>query len=444
MILRILSWTAFIVCFKLSGTFLVAQGIEHTDARDSLYYSSFSEWGYDSTDFYHALDSIIYHAIDTGAFPGCQVLIAKNNAILVQKSYGYHTYHKESTVKNSDLYDLASVTKIAATTLALMKLYDEGKFDLEQTMGYYFPFLARSDKKNLTMRKVLAHQSGLKSWIPYYKESQRSNGNFRRNTISSDSSGHFPYKIPGSDLYLHKNFYDAKLKRMIKKSDLYDSVQYVYSGLSFYLFPELVERLSGKPFDDYLDSNFYKPMGLSNLLFKPLDKYSLETIVPTEIDSFFRMNTLHGVVHDEGAAFMLGVSGNSGLFGNSLAIAKLMQMLNNGGVYNGKRYLSQATINEFTKCQYCDFGNRRGLGFDKPLIVYDEVKSSVAKATNPNSFGHSGYTGTLVWADPISGVLFVFLSNRVYPSRDNKLIYQLNIRPEIHTLVYDLIEEGKE
>ncbi len=227
---------------------------------------------------------------------------------------------------------------------------------------------------------------------------------------------------------------------MIKKTPVSQEKKYLYSGLAFYLIPDYVERMSAQPFDTFLQSRFYSPLGAETLTFNPLEKFPSSRIVPTEVDTFFRMQTLHGVVHDEGAAMMLGVSGNAGLFSTSRDLAKVYQMLLNGGNYHYRQFLSAETIHEFTRCQFCEQGNRRGLGFDKPLIEYDSILSSVAEQASPESFGHSGYTGTFVWADPKNDLLFVFLSNRVHPTRDNRKIYQLNIRPRIHTLVYELLD----
>lgn len=412
--------------------------------NDTLNYISPTQLNLDSAQLYAGIDSIINQALDSNAFPGCQILLAKEGHIFYYESFGYHTYDSIQKVRNTDLYDLASITKITATTLALMKLYEEDKLELEQTLGFYFPYLAKSNKADLTIRKVLAHQSRIKNWIPYYSESQRRNGKYKRKTIAADSSAAFPNRIPGSDLFLYRDFKEDRIYKMIRKSDLYDKEDYVYSGLAFYLFPELIERLSGISFEQYLKDNFYKPLGANSLCFDPLKKYSLNQIVPTEVDTFFRMNKLHGVVHDEGAAVMLGVSGNAGLFSNAYDLAKVYQMLLNGGSYGGNQYLQKQTIHEFTRCQYCEKDNRRGLGFDKPLIEYDSIKTSVAKLASPNSYGHSGYTGTLVWADPDNQLLFIFLANRVYPSRTNRKIYQLNIRPRIHDLVYGLLVEENE
>jgi serine-type D-Ala-D-Ala carboxypeptidase len=407
---------------------------------DKLLPISPSELGIDPLALESGINAIMIQALDSGAFPGGQILLAKGGRIFFEKAYGYQTYDSLQPIILSDIYDLASVTKTTAATLALMKLYDEGKFDPDQTLGHYFPDIAKGKKKKMVMREVLAHQAQLRPWIPFYKESQKKNGKYRRNTISSDSSENFPYRISETGLYMHKDYKEKKIYKMIRKSKMLKEKEYVYSGLSFYLYPELVERISGKPFDQFLADEFYGPLGAETVGFNAGLNYPLERIVPTEVDTFFRMQTLHGVVHDEGAAMMKGVSGNAGLFANAKDLAKVWQMLLNGGTYNGKRYLKQSTIEEFTKCQYCGEDNRRGMGFDKPLIEYDETKSSVAKGASPASFGHSGYTGTLVWADPANDLLFVFLSNRVHPTRANSKIYSLNIRPRIHNLVYDLLE----
>ena len=413
-----------------------------TPLKDELISVRPADVGIDQLALETGIDSIILQALDSGAFPGCQILLAKDGKVFFERAYGYQSYDSLLPVLPSDIYDLASVTKTTAATLALMKLYEQGEFDPDKTLGHYFPEIAKGRKKKMVMREVLAHQARLRAWIPYYQESRKRNGKFRKNTVSSDSSETFPYRISESGLFLHKDYKEEKIYKMIRRSKLLKEKKYVYSGLSFYLFPELVERISGMSFDEFLDTEFYQPIGAKTLTFKAGEKFPLERIVPTEVDSFFRMQTLHGVVHDEGAAMMLGVSGNAGLFSNARDLAKVWQMLLNGGSYNGKQYLKSSTIEEFTKCQYCGLENRRGMGFDKPLIEYDSVRSSVAKGASAESYGHTGYTGTLVWADPGNDLLFVFLSNRVHPTRANSKIYSLNVRPRIHNLVYDLLENS--
>ncbi len=411
-------------------------------ADDELSVINPTDLGIDALALESGIRSIILEALDSAAFPGCQILLAKGGRVFYQESFGYHTYDSLRPVKNTDIYDLASVTKTTAATLSLMKLYDDGLFDPDQTFGHYFPEIARGKKKDLVMRDILAHQAGLRAWIPYYSVSQKKNGKYKRNTVSRDSSANFPYRISETGLFLHKDYRTQKIYKMIRKSKVSKDKSYLYSGLSFYLYPELVQRITGKSFDQYLADEFYQPLNAETVGFNAGERFPLETIVPTEVDSFFRMQTLHGVVHDEGAAMMLGVSGNAGLFANTLDLAKVYQMLLNGGEYGGKRYLKASTVEEFTKCQFCETGNKRGMGFDKPLIEYDADRSSVAEAASSESFGHSGYTGTFVWADPENDLLFVFLSNRVHPTRNNRKIYTLSVRPRIHTLVYDLLEQG--
>lgn len=413
--------------------------------NDKLIDASPYDVGIDSVLLYLNIDRIMNEALDSAAFPGGVVLLAKGGKVFFEKAYGYHTYDQVKAVQLTDIYDLASVTKTTAATLALMKLYEDGLFDLEKTMGDYWPDIAKKGKQELVMRDVLAHQAGLKAWIPYWSESQRRNGKYRRRTVRYDSSAKYPYKISGAGLWMHKDFKEKQIYRMIKKTRVSEDKKYLYSGLPFYLIPEYVERVSGKPFDEYLEDQFYGPLASGTLGFKAGEHFSLDRIVPTEVDTFFRMQTLHGVVHDEGAAMMLGVSGNAGLFSNARDLAKVYQMLLNDGVYDGKHYLRAETIKEFTRVQFPENDNRRGLGFDKPLLVYDKDASSVAREASSASYGHSGYTGTLVWADPDNDLLYIFLSNRVHTTRANRKLYALGVRPAIHNVVYELLkaEEGR-
>ncbi len=396
------------------------------------------ELGIDGEKLEHAIDSIVNEGLRSNAFPGCQILAAKDGKVFFHKTYGYHTYDSLITVGKEDIYDLASVTKVTAATAGLMKLHDDGLFDLDVPAKTYWPDFKWTRKANLTFRAILAHNARLKSWIPYWKTAINRWGNYRFNTLSKTPSNQYPTKLT-DELYLHRN-YQQKIYRKIKYSKLNEQPGYVYSGLSFYLYPEIISELSGKTYENFLKEQFYEPLGANTLTFNAGRQYPLERIIPTEVDTFFRKTTLHGVVHDEGAAMMDGVSGNAGLFGKAIDVAKMWQMLLNMGTYGGKQYLSHHTVRKFTSCQYCEQGNRRGLGFDKPLIQYHPQKSSVAEAASPDSFGHSGYTGTFVWADPANGLLFIFLSNRVHPTRDNRKIYELNIRPGIHTVLYDVLD----
>ncbi|RED96220.1 serine hydrolase domain-containing protein [Marinoscillum furvescens] len=410
----------------------------------SIFFQNVSFGQYDSLSLLkktqNDIDSIVNNAIQQRAFPGCVVYASLAGRPIFHKAYGYHRYDSINEVLAADIYDLASVTKVMAATLALMKLYDDGLLDLEKPIGDYIDGLGWSKLRKVTIREALGHQGGIKSWIKYYDEIQKSDGRYKRKTISIERSSEYPFQI-ATGKYLHKDFYN-KIKKMIRKAEVQKHPEYVYSGLFFYLVPELVEELTGTAFETYLRTHFYDPLGMSTVSFSAGAYYSLDRVVPTEVDSFFRYEPIHGQVHDEGAILMKGISGNAGLFGSATDIARLWHMWLQDGTYNGVQYLHPATVDLFTSYQYGNKNNRRGLGFDKPLLQYDQAKSSVAKSTSPYSYGHSGYTGTLVWADRENQLLFIFLSNRVYPSRDQRALYQLNVRPSIHQLLYDYLSSA--
>lgn len=378
------------------------------------------------------IDSIVFNAISEEAFPGCVIYATKGEDILFFKSYGFHTYDSLRRVAINDIYDLASITKATGATLAIMKLFEEGMIDLDDPIGKHIEGLGQKVGES-TFRECLAHQAGLKPWIPFYLEVKKKNGKFKNKTFSTEREG-FSYALNDS-LYLYDDFY-RRIKRMIRKTRVSEKV-YKYSGLFFYLVPELVKNLTGSSYDQFLYENFYDSLGAKTLMFNPLDEFDSAQIVPTEDDTYFRMLQIHGTVHDEGAITMKGVSGNAGLFGNAEDLSKVWKMLLKNGVYDSIKYLKPETIQLFTTAQYPNNNNRRGLGFDKPLLEYDSIQSSVARDTSFKSYGHSGYTGTLVWADPENDLLFIFLTNRVYPSRENRNIYNLNVRPRIHQLIYD-------
>ena len=409
-----------------------------TEGGLRLAFGTPAEAGLDSTFLYHKIDSIAMAAIDSGVAPGIQVLVARDGVVVLHNTYGYQTYDSLIRVEKEMLYDLASVTKITGALPGLMKLYDEDQFSLDATMGTYLPYFARGNKKAIQYRRVLSHNARLKAWIPYWTTTIKKNGKYRRKTLSTDSTGDYSVELVDG-LYLHRD-YREKIYKQIRKSDLLEKEGYVYSGLSFYLFPQIIEELTGQDYEAYLKANFYKPLGASTLTFNPLRYYPRDRMIPTEIDTFFRKTPLQGVVHDEGAAMMNGVSSNAGLFATTLDLAKLMQMYLWKGTYGGERYIDQNTIELFTACHYCNEGNRRGLAFDKPVIENKENGSTAIDAS-PHSFGHSGYTGTFAWADPDSGILFIFMSNRVYPTRNNRKLYQYNVRPSMHQAVYDAIIE---
>lgn len=382
------------------------------------------------------IDSIVYMAIKEKAIPGCEVLVVRNSKVVFKKAYGYHTYDSLLEVTNTDLYDLASVTKVSGALPGLMKLYEEGKFDLNASIGTYLPYFKRGNKKELTFREILAHQSGIKPYIVYWKTAIKKSGKYRRKTLSITQSDDYPYKI-SNNLYLHKD-YKEKIYKQIKKSKVGEK-KYLYSGLTFYLFPEIIEAITGENYTDYIYANFYKPLGSTTLTYNPLEKYDSVRIVPTEYDSLFRKSLIHGKVHDEGADMMMGVSSNAGLFANANDLAKLFQMYCNYGTFGGREYLNEESVREFTRGQYLENENRRGLGFDRPVPEPHE-DGNTAKSVSQLSFGHSGFTGTFVWADPEYNLVYVFLSNRVYTTRNNRKLYEMNVRTNIQEVIYEAME----
>ncbi len=409
-----------------------------TDGGLRFSFGKASDVSIDSTYLYSKIDSIALMAIDSGVAPGIQVLVAKDGRVIMHKTYGYLTYLNKEPVNKYLLYDFASVTKITGALPALMKLYDEDKFSLDATMGTYLTYFEKGNKKDLRYRNILSHNAQLKAWIPYWTTTIKKNGKYKKKTLSHDSTANYSVKIV-DNLYLHKDYRD-KIYKQIRKSPLREELGYKYSGLSFYLYPDIIEKITNQEYESYTKTNIYKPLGASSITYNPLRYFSVDQIVPTEIDTFFRMAPLRGTVHDEGAAMMEGVSSNAGLFGTTLDLAKIMQMYLWKGSYGGEQLISKNTLEIFTGCHYCNEGNRRGLAFDKPVLQNKENGSTAIDASE-QSFGHSGYTGTFAWADPENGLLFIFMSNRVYPTRNNRKLYQLNIRPAMHQAIYDAIKK---
>jgi len=403
-----------------------------------LKYTQPEEVGIERKLLEQRIDSIVQVGLDSAAYPGAQVLVARHGKVVFHKTYGYWTYDANRPVQEDDIYDLASVTKITGPLPALMKLYGEGKINLDAPFSDYWKDFKGTDKSEMTVREVLAHYARLKPYIVYYEQARKKSGKYKRRFIRDQPSKKFTIQV-AEDLYLRHNYKQKGIYKAIRKSKLEPEKQYLYSGLSFYLYPEIIENLTGQQYQQYVDQKFYGPLGAKTLTYRPLDRFSVDRIVPTEYDDFFRMKQLQGTVHDEGAAMMDGVSGNAGLFSSANDLAKLMQMYLWKGSYGGERYIEEAAVDEFTRCQYCDEGNRRGLGFDKPVIE-DRANGSTAPDASPATFGHSGYTGTYTMADPETGLLMIFMSNRVYPTRNNPKLYQLNIRPAIHQVLYDAIE----
>ena len=397
-----------------------------------------SEVHLDSTYIHAKVDSIITKGIIMEAFPGAQILVAKDSKIIFHKAYGFHTYDSIQRVALDDIYDLASVTKITGPLPALMKLVDEGKLDLDKPFSTYWkPWMKVSDKKALTLREILAHQAGLTPYIVFLNTVLKKNGGIKKRFVRRGPKRGYE-KQAYDELYIKNNF-NRKMYRIINRSKVSEEKKYTYSGLTFLIFPQLIEQLTGQSYENYLERTFYRPLGATTMGFRPKSKGYINQIVPTEEDTLFRHTLTRAWVHDENASLLGGVSGNAGLFATATDLAKLMQMYMQYGNYNGKRYISEATLKEFVKVQYPDNENRRGLGFDKPSLDNSALAFSEAypaPEVSAESFGHSGFTGTFVWADPENQLVYIFLSNRVNPTRDHRNLYKLKIREAVQQVFY--------
>lgn len=384
------------------------------------------------------IDILIREAILDRATPGCQVLIARRGKVVYEKAYGYHTYDRTTPVQEDDIYDLASITKVAVTLPLLMRLVEDEKVDLDERLGYYLPELRGTNKDSLVIREILAHQAQLQPWIPFYLETLES-GQRKPEYYSNKRSFQYP-NVVAENLYSSRYTHDSIMKR-IYESDLLASKGYKYSDLGYYLFQELIEHIEGKPMEELIDDWLYSHLGAYTMTYHPWKKYPPSRIVPTENDLVFRGQLLDGYVHDQGAALLGGVAGHAGLFADANDLAKLMQMYLNGGEYGGRRYLDSITVNEFTRCQYCEDDNRRGIGFDKPQL---SGEGPTCGCVSPLSYGHTGFTGTIAWADPAEDIIYIFLSNRVHPDATNRKLLSLSTRTRIQKVIYNSITDENE
>ncbi|MCU7550731.1 serine hydrolase [Chitinophagaceae bacterium LB-8] len=385
------------------------------------------------------IDSLVSNAILQGAFPGAVVLVAKDGEIKYHKAFGNYEYDVSRSVNLETIFDLASVTKISATTIAVMKLYEQGKLDLKKTIGDYLPWTVGTNKARLHIDDILLHQAGLTPFIPFYRETIDSAGHPLMGSIYS-SVPKEGYTIPvAQNLYLRNDWQDTLFKRILA-SPLSAPNRYVYSDNDFIFLGKIVEAISGVPLDEYVSQNFYQPMGMSSTGFKPLYKFNGNQIIPTEVERNFREQLIHGYVHDEGASLFGGVAGHAGLFSNAYDLLKLCQMLLNGGEFNGTRYLKPETIRMFTS--YQSKHSRRGYGFDKPEKDNATRSNPYPSASaSPETFGHTGFTGTCVWIDPKYKLVYIFLSNRVYPTRENNKLSKMDVRTNIQEAIYEAIRK---
>lgn len=411
------------------------------DKEESQGYEEVVEAGM-KVECFEKIDSIINAGISQKAYPGAQVLIAKDGNIVFNRNAGFQTYDNQTKITDNSIYDLASLTKVMATTLAVMKLYEEGKFSLDDKLSSYLPYLKHSKKSKITIKEALAHTARLKAFLPFWKESLEK-AKQDETLYAHDKYGDSAYLQVCDGLFIKKSYKD-EIRKQIVFSPLGDKHKYVYSDLGFILLGDLVEQISGETLDTYLQETFYEPLGLTNTYFNPLSHgMNKENIVPTLEAIDFRHSKLQGFVHDETSALNGGVAGHAGLFSNAKDLFVICQMLLNGGVYDNKRYLEEETIATFNHRYFKKYQNRRALGFDKPLISAPSAHCS--EYCSEESYGHSGFTGTYLWIDPENKTIFIFLSNRVYPDAKSNKLAQMNIRTDIQDLIYESIqEENKE
>jgi len=382
------------------------------------------------------IDSIAKVVIDSSMAPGLQVLVARHGKIVYRKSFGHYTYDSVKKVDNQSIYDLASVTKILGGLPMIMKAEEEGKFNLESTLGELMPVLKDSNKDTITVKEALSHYAKIEPFITYYDALVEGDNNQPMpEYFQTKKSKKFSIQV-ANKLYLRTDYLDTIFK-LIADVPQREELTYKYSGLPFYLFKDYLEKEYNQPLDQLDNEYFFAPLGATTLTYNPLQKFSKARIVPTEDDDFFRHQLLQGYVHDEGAAMLGGVSGNAGLFANSNDVAKIMQMYLQNGYYGGKSYLKPETLEKFNFRYFEKEGVRRGLAFDKPQL--DSISKPTCGCTSFKSFGHSGYTGTYTFVDPETEIVYVFLSNRVYPTRENNKLGKENIRTEVQRLIQEAI-----
>lgn len=445
---------------SVSNLYEEGRGIEVQKKR--LSYNLPEEIGINSSKF-NRIEQIVQEGIDASAYPGCQVLVAKDGVVIYNKSFGSFEYDKKRNVTNEDLYDIASMTKASATIPAIMKLYDDKQISLQTPISKHVAQLKGTDKEKITIREALFHETGLPAILAYYmpaidKSSYSGNlfsykpadgypalidnnawarNDFKYNSelVSSINKKGFSRQV-AEGIYMSDSYNDTIVQR-IADSKLRAKKSYLYSCLNFMLLKEVVENLTRTDLNTFLQDSFYEKLGATTTTYNPLKKFEKDQIVPTEKDDFLRQQLLQGYVHDEGAAFLGGISGNAGLFSSANDLAKLYQMWLNGGTYGGERYLSKETVRLFTSTKSPN--SRRGLGFDKP-----DMQSSKASPTSPQTpasvYGHTGFTGTCFWVDPDNNLIYIFLSNRVNNTRTNKNLMNLNIRSRIQEVIYNAIK----
>jgi len=381
------------------------------------------------------IDAVAQKAIDGKMAPGMQVLVARKGNVIFQKSYGSQTYDNGRKVTNTDLYDVASISKMISTLPNVMQLYDKNKVTLDTKLKDMVPFFAKTNKENIIFKDLLNHYAGLQAWIPFYKATLDSNTNPSEKYYRKTAENGFTTKA-ADNLYIRNDYHDTIMK-IIADSPVSPKIEYKYSDFTFIILKEYLERKTHKKLEDLSKENFYSTLGMNYTLYNPLDKFEKNSIAPTEIDNYFRHQTIQGYVHDMAAAMEGGVAGHAGIFSNAMDVAKMMQLFLQKGNYGGIQYFSPQTFDAFNTCYYKDKGVLRGLGFDKRIGKDGPTCGCVSES----SFGHTGFTGNMAWVDPETEIVYVFLSNRTYPEivNDENKLAKGKIREEIQKIIQEAI-----
>jgi beta-N-acetylhexosaminidase len=420
---------------SINGSFKVGDGLQ-TEKLNRLGFTTPENVGM-SSEKLKSIETYAQKAIDRTMAPGMQILVARRGRVIYQKSFGTKTYGDNVKIKNTDLYDVASLTKMVATLPNVMQVYDQKKVSMETTLGEMLPIFKGSNKQQMTFKELLSHYGRMQAWIPFYKATLDSVNKPMEKYYRKAFTEGFSKRVSDS-LYLRDDYHDTIMKQIIN-SPLIDKKEYRYSDFTFIILKQYLEKITGRKLDELTYEHFYKALGMNNTMYNPLKKFDKTVIVPTEIDTYFRHDTIQGYVHDMEAAMEDGVGGHAGIFSNAMDVAKMMQMYLQKGNYGGRQYFSEATFSDFNTCWFCAEGNRRGLGFDKPQL---SGGGPTCGCVSMSSFGHTGFTGTIAWADPETEIVYVFLSNRTYPdSNMPNTLSKENIREDIQRVIQEAIIE---
>lgn len=418
---------------SINDVFKVGDGLKTVKNNNILSFSTPQRVGMNPT-ILSKIDILAKKAIDGKMTPGMQILVARKGKVIYQKAFGFQDYTKNTKVTNQDVYDVASLTKILSTLPNVMQLYDRHKITMETKLGDMLPIFKKTDKEDIHLKELLAHQAGLQAWIPFYQSTLDSTKHPSKKYYRKTYSAEFPLQV-SENLFLMRTYNDTIMKR-IAESKLLPKKEYKYSDFTFIILKEYLEKTTHHSLDYLSEHNFYNSMGMSTMTYNPLRKMDVSVIPPTEMDNYFRYTKVQGYVHDMAAAMQGGVGGHAGLFSNSMDVAKMMQMYLQKGRYDDHVYFSEKTFDIFNTCVYCSTGNRRGLGFDKPQL---SGEGPTCGCTSMTSFGHTGFTGAIAWADPQEDLVYVFLSNRTFPSAAENKLSKGNIREDIQKVIYESI-----